>query len=322
MRYSYDIVTIGGATLDIVCSVDEAFFIENEHDPLRERLIAFEYGAKVGITNMMKYFGGGAANVAVAAARLGKKAAIITAVGGDDEGRRITRNLDRHGVDCRFVEIKKNAASGISLIIKPEAGDHILFTYRGANDSFSIDRKARKKVAKARRVYISSLTGQWRAVLEAVMSAKTKCAWNPGRKQIAAGYKILKPFLAQTDILIINKDEATELALSMKKGSKVPSIGTMLRQLVKAGPRLAVITDGKKGAQAFDGKKIYKQKATGQKAIDTTGVGDAFAATFVVAVDAGVDIQRALRAAMKNSGSVVAKPGAQNGLLSADRLQL
>lgn len=322
MRYSYDIVTIGGATIDTTCAIDDALIMENHNDPLRERLVAFEYGAKIGISNVAKNFGGGAANVAVAAARLGKKAAIITAVGRDDEGRRILKNLADHQIDCRFVEIKKQAASALSLIIRAKTGEHILFTYRGANDSLTIERKARKKIAKARRVYISSLTGQWRSVLEMATATKTPLAWNPGRKQLFAGYANLKSFLAQTDILLLNKDEATELYLSMTKETKAPAVSRMLRRIAKAGPRLVVITEGRKGAQAFDGKKIYSQKATSQKPIDTTGVGDAFGATFVISIDMHGDVQRALKAAMKNSGSVVAKPGAQNGLLSARQLQL
>jgi 5-dehydro-2-deoxygluconokinase len=50
-----------------------------------------------------KYLGGTTANVAVAAARLGRRAAIITGVGEDPFGRYVRRQLRELGVDDRFV---------------------------------------------------------------------------------------------------------------------------------------------------------------------------------------------------------------------------
>ena len=50
-----------------------------------------------------KYLGGTTANVAVAAARLGRHAAIITGVGDDPFGRYVRRELRDLGVDDRFV---------------------------------------------------------------------------------------------------------------------------------------------------------------------------------------------------------------------------
>ena len=50
-----------------------------------------------------KFLGGTAANVAVAASRLGRRAAIITGVGDDPFGRYVRRELRRLGVDDAHV---------------------------------------------------------------------------------------------------------------------------------------------------------------------------------------------------------------------------
>lgn len=50
-----------------------------------------------------KYLGGSAANVAVAAARHGRRTALVSRVGDDPFGRFLLRQLDRFGVDNRFV---------------------------------------------------------------------------------------------------------------------------------------------------------------------------------------------------------------------------
>ncbi|MEV1295361.1 5-dehydro-2-deoxygluconokinase [Pseudonocardia sp. NPDC049635] len=55
------------------------------------------------VTSFGKFLGGTTANVAVAAARLGRRTAIITGVGDDPFGRYVRRELNRLGVDDRHV---------------------------------------------------------------------------------------------------------------------------------------------------------------------------------------------------------------------------
>jgi len=318
----YDVITIGGSTEDFSFTVDDYVVINNKLDPLKEKLVAFEYGSKVGIKNIVPSFGGGAANTAVALARLGLKTAVITSLAKDEAGKRILANFKKHRIDCRFVQMNSGARSGQSLVMKTMTNEHVLFTYRGANDALVINHKLEKKLTKAKRIYLASLTGNWKATLNAIISSRVKLAWNPGRKQLAAGFSALKTFLAHTDILILNKDEARELVISATKNNKILPLNVMLRKLRSLGPNTVVITEGDKGAVAFNGKKIFRQLAFKTKAADTTGVGDAFGATFVAMIDHGFDLTKSLRLAAKNSASVVAKPGAQHGLLSKSQLGL
>jgi len=318
----YDVITIGGSTEDFYFTVDDYNVINNQADPLKNKLIAFEYGSKVGIKNISASFGGGAANTALAFTKLGFKTAVLTAIGEDEEGASIMDNFKKHKVDCRFVKIEAGARSGQSLVLKTISNDHVLFTYRGANDKLTISRSLEKKIAKAKRLYLASLTGDWKKIINSVVNSEVKLAWNPGRKQLAAGYSVLKQFLAKTEILVLNKDEATELVISATKNKTIVPLNIILRKLRSFGPKIVVVTEDVKGAVAFDGKKMYRQPAIKTKAADTTGVGDAFAATFVAALDHGLNITKALKLAAKNSASVVAKPGAQHGLLSKAQLGL
>ena len=54
--------------------------------------------------------GGKGGNQAVSAARAGVRAAMIGAVGDDDFGRALLGNLDRAGVDRRFVRVAPEPA--------------------------------------------------------------------------------------------------------------------------------------------------------------------------------------------------------------------
>lgn len=318
----FDVVTVGGATEDIFFTVDDYVMIDNARDPLRQKLVGFEYGSKIGVSETRSAFGGGAANTAVCFSRLGKKTAAIIAVGHDERGLRIIDNLKKHKIDCQCLE-KADKPSGVSFVLKTLDGEHVLFTHRGANDRLMINRAARKALAKAKRVFLTSLTGSWKTIASQVFDSGRPIAWNPGRAQLAAGFNALKTFLAKTDILILNKDEAIELVLSHPKESGDNETSPyLLKKLYSFGPRLVIITEGARGAYAYDGQKIYKQGIVKVKVVDTTGVGDAFGATFVAALDSGQTIAQALRAGMKNTASVLTKAGAQHGLLGARQLGL
>ena len=318
MQKKCDIVAIGGATEDQFFSVDDYVMINNGSDLLRKKVLGFEYGAKIGILELDTAFGGGAANVSVAAARLGLKTAIVASLGADARGNAIARNLKANGVDIRALEALPKQQSGLSYILMSPRHDHIVFTYRGANDGLRLSPAALKLMKDARYTYLTSLSGNWEKIAKAVFAASDRVVWNPGRQQLAAGYRKLKPFLVRTDILICNRDEALELALSYEKiSAKQDDPRYLLGVLKSFGPRIVIITNGGHGADAFDGHAHYYQKATSvRRVIDTTGVGDAFGASFVAGLELyGGDMKKSLALAAKNAAAVVATQGAQSGLM-------
>jgi 5-dehydro-2-deoxygluconokinase len=66
------------------------------------------------VTTFGKYLGGTTANVAVAAARLGRRTSIITGVGDDPFGRYVRRELRRLGVDDRHVVVNKELPTPVT----------------------------------------------------------------------------------------------------------------------------------------------------------------------------------------------------------------
>ena len=61
-----------------------------------------------------KYVGGFAANVATGLARLGVRAAIVSAVGDDGHGRFVRRFMESEGVDCRWLSIHPTLRTAIA----------------------------------------------------------------------------------------------------------------------------------------------------------------------------------------------------------------
>ncbi|WP_294981474.1 5-dehydro-2-deoxygluconokinase, partial [uncultured Microbacterium sp.] len=77
-----------------------------------------------------KYLGGSAANVSVAAARHGHHAALLSRVGDDPFGRYLLRELDRLGVDNRYVAVDPSLKTPITFceIFPPD--EFPLYFYR------------------------------------------------------------------------------------------------------------------------------------------------------------------------------------------------
>lgn len=325
----YDIITIGGATYDITFfpAKHETVLIDNKQDILRQKLLAFEHGAKINSEKVVYGFGGGAANTAVSFSRFGFKTAAIVAIGKDIFGKEIAANFKEQKVGLGLVKKIPNQSSDLAVIIIGPDKDRVIFFDNKIKNKLRLDKKDTLALENAKWAYLASLTGKWRDTLKKVFEVKyknpaLKIAWNPGQSQLIAGVTKLRNFLRQTEALILNKDEAIQLAMSDSeiKGKNIDlnNVKNLLLIIKNYGPKIAVITCGKDGAGAYGGKEFYFTNIQKErKRIDTTGVGDAFGSSFVAGLELFKgDIKKAIRLGMLNTASVVAAPGAQNGLLS------
>lgn len=334
---TYDFITVGGATHDVSFFTDQGVLIDNKGDVLRQKLLAFEYGAKVKVDKFHYSFGGGAANAAVCLASLGLRAAACVAVGSDESGRLIKENFLRRGVVTSLIATAKKEDSGASFIIVTPAGERVIFAQRGANRSLAISREQAAAFKNSSYIYIAALSGRWEDALRRVFAAVggkrgPKVIWNPGATQYSSGLKKLRPFLKKTAVFALNKDEAIELVLgsATTKAEKekmtsrfLNETDNLLRAIKDFGPEKVVITMGADGVKVFDGWQIYYQPIMPEKKrVDTTGVGDVFNSSFAagLALFKG-DINRAMRLGLKNTASKVAHLGAQAGLLTKKDLK-
>lgn len=319
----YDIITIGGAVEDQFIHTSEGVLIDNPKDKLRQRLLGFEYGAKILVDRSETAFGGGAANAAVAFGRLGLKTAILACVGVDQRGLEVKKNFKRNKVSTKLIQTTKQEPTGYSLVVVAKEGEHVVFPVRGANNELKVSWRAGRALNKASWLYLTSLSADWPQTLHGVFANKgqAQIAWNPGHVQLKAGIKSLKPYLEHTDVLIVNVDEALELLSGVsqyktKKKALPSKIDDIVRAVFQLGPKLVLVSNGAEGAHAFDGEKTYAFKPKKiKKVVNTIGVGDAFGSSFVAGLQLFGDIDRALELAGLNSAQVVAAHGAQEKLL-------
>jgi ribokinase len=276
------ITTIGGATEDFTFHTHEGRLITENKDVLHERMLAFEYGAKIGVDQVFSTFGGGASNAAVNLSGLGFKVQIVGSLGSDERGRSVLQNLRSKRVNVKMMQINRGADTGFSFIVINQRSERLIFSHRGANVALDLGKKELKTMEKSDWLYIASLSGaRAETNLKKIFSIKySKKIWNPGREQLVLRKKVLANFLKRTDIFCVNIDEAKELVMSFGKYKRdnfvfLNKLDNLLKEIYSYGPKMVVITSGDKGAGVFDGKVIYHQAIVKtKKKMETTGVGD------------------------------------------------
>ncbi|HNX11166.1 MAG TPA: PfkB family carbohydrate kinase [bacterium] len=326
----YDVVSVGGATLDIAFLSTAGRVINNKQNLLASRLLAFEYGAKMEVEKFYQTYGGGAANAAVNLAGLGLKVSALICVGQDDNGHKIAANFRQHKVKIDLLQSSSQEDTSFSfIIINRHSRERVIFSYRGANHALRLRQADWKALNSSRYIYVSSLSGEnWQDNLKVIFSTRQpKIVWNPGEVQLHLGADKLKPFLKNTYLFCLNRDEAMELVKSSRKYQRarksfMNNVHNLLVAIKSFGPELVLITDGTAGAYAFDGKKYYHQPIIKtQKRLDSTGVGDAFNSTVIFGLDKYQDLAKAMKLGVYNTASLVSEIGAQNGLLEAKDLK-
>jgi sugar/nucleoside kinase (ribokinase family) len=289
-------------------------------------------------------FGGGATNTGIAFSRMGFDVATCAKVGAE-HGIEVIENLKKEGVCTDFVRKTKRDKTAFSDIINTFDGDRTVLTYAGANKYFSAKDLPVKELGKADFLFLNHLTEKNSQIPKVLLSIlkknpNIKFAWNPGKEQLEQGVKKWKALLERTEILFINKEEASlftkipyQLAGMKKEDPKhhihvarnflppyADDVSEIMLEFFKYGVKYVVITDGRNGSQASDGERIYFCPVVSTKRVDTLGAGDSFASGFTSAMILGKNLKTALIYGTLNANSVVNHFGAQKGLLEKSEI--
>lgn len=320
------IICIGSSTKDIIFPVIDGHVIETPEDLESQRKINFELGAKYQINgNRHESIGGCAANVACGLARLGEQAFCCTRVGGDQAGNWIKNELEKNGVAIDLLQIDGECQSDLSFILAHiPSEDRIIFSDRDANEKLEVAVDDIEKIS-AKWIFASSLNGNekesWEIkmdkVLALIKAENISLIFNPGQKNIKNNPQKIIEAIGQSQIVIVNKDEAIEIV--EKSGDfTMEDLNTekfLLEKLRALGARVIVLTDGANGSWGFDGRELVHADSRKEKIADTLGAGDAFSSGFIAAQIKGLSLKECLHWGVLNSSSVVGAYGAVQGLL-------
>ncbi len=316
MATEYDFIAVGDITTDAFIKLKKENTTVLCDESGRKCKLCMNFGDKIEYESVTEVYAvGNSPNAAVAARRLGLNAALVTNVGDDLRGKQKIAHLEKEGIPTDFVKVHKGKESNYHFVLWYEEERTILVKH----NEYPYEMP---DIGTPQWLYLSSLGENsvpfHHAIADYIQThPETKLAFQPGTFQMKLGYETLKDVYAVTTLFFCNLQEAQRILKTEERDAK-----NLLDGIRALGPKIAVITDGPKGAHASDGKETWYAPMYPDPAppIDRTGAGDAFASTFTAMLALGKTLPDALLAAPVNSMSVVQKIGAQEGLLTMDEI--
>lgn len=310
-----DFLGIGDTTIDAFIRINQAEIRCDENNKHCQLCLNFADKVPYEDVHIVPAVGN-SANAAVAASRLGLKSALMTNLGGDNNGVDCIKALAEENVGTQLVAIHKSQKTNYhyvlwhkddrTILIKHEKYDYKLYDFD-----------------EPEWIYLSSLGENslpFHMELEKFLSdrPKIKLAFQPGTFQMKFGKDALAGIYKRSDVFFCNKEEAQRILETDENDIK-----KLLKAMADLGPKIIVITDGVKGAYSYDTNEILSMRLYPDPAppLERTGAGDAFSSTFTVALALGKSVKEAMMWAPVNPMSVVQKIGARAGLLTRPELE-
>ena len=265
------------------------------------------------VTTFGKFLGGSAGNVAVAVARLGHSAALISRAGNDPFGRFVRRELAQLGVDPTYVTTDPSLPTPVTFceIFPPDHFPLYFYRYPQAPDLRVTPEEIAPVAVRESRLFWATLTG-----LSAEPSRSAHAtAWELRNRRphtvIDLDYRpqfwrdpseatrAARAAIEASTVAIGNKEEC-----SVAVGTEDPEDAA--KALLDRGVELAVVKQGPKG--------VLGVTATGDRVVvppvpvavaNGLGAGDAFGGALCHGLLKGWDLERTLRFA-NSAGAIVA----------------
>lgn len=243
--------------------------------------------------------GGCALNMAVTAENLGETAYIVSCVGADETGRKLTGYLSEHELSGRYIMETPEASGKCLVFIEPD-GERTFLTRKGAEERFPeelADRILQDSFGAA------SVTGYYLlnkesdrvvSVVEELRKRGTRILFDPSPLVGHIDKDLLRRILAVSDIITPN---VTELNIIFRENEEPssPSEGILPKAAQDfAEGAVLIVKDGARGGNVFTAEGSFHYDAHKCQAVDTTGAGDSFAGALLYAMTDNMDLAKAV----------------------------
>lgn len=232
--------------------------------------------------------GGSGANTAIAASYFGAKCFFSCRVADDETGQFYVSDIQAAGVDTNMAGERPEGVSGTCVVMVSPDAERTMHTYLGIAEDVSVDDLDEAAVKASDYVYIegylvTSDTARPAAVRlrELARENNTKVSLTFSDPAMAQFFRDgLKEVIGEgVDLLFCNEEEAMLFTETEQLDEALESLKRYSQQVV--------ITQGPKGAIAWDGERLHQFDGVKVEAVDTTGAGDLFAGAFLYALSQG-----------------------------------
>lgn len=259
-----------------------------------------------------KFLGGSATNVAVAAARHGRRTALITRTGDDPFGVFIHRALKELGVDDRYVSSVPGLATPVTFCEMFPPDDFPLYFYRfpKAPDLEILPEELDLEAIKTAALFWITTTGLSAEPSRSAHHVALEARRRARHTVLDLDYRALfwaDPAMARSEIqavlpqvtVAIGNREECEVAVGLREPMAAA------RALLDAGVELAIVKQGPAGVLGMTADKVVEVPPHPVEVVNGLGAGDGFGGAVCHGLLAGWPLERTLRFA-NAAGAIVA----------------
>ena len=258
--------------------------------------------------------GGKGANQALAARRAGAQVRMFCAVGADGFAEDALRLLRADGVDLSRLKTAAGA-TGIAMIFVDQHGENVIAILPGANGTMG--------AAEAEAALAGLGAGNVLMLQQEIPQAATARALELAAAQGVTSILNTAPFLESTpglarqaSIVVANE---TEFALLC--GGKAGQLEDLMAEWARDNRQTVIVTLGPEGARAATPTRSFSVPAMQVEPVDTVGAGDTFCGYLAAGLDAGLELEPAMRRAAVAASLACLKPGAQPAIPRAAEVE-
>ena len=280
------------------------------------------------VTTFGKYLGGSATNVAVAAARLGRSAAVITRTGQDPFGRFVHHALKQYGVSDQFVSGVPGLPTPVTFceIFPPDDFPIYFYRYPKAPDLEIRADELDYDAIRAARVFWVTATGLSAEPSRSATLAALEARDRSGVTVLDLDYRpmfwesreaareAVAPALRLVTVAVGNLDEC-----DMAVGESDPWPAG--RALLDRGPDLAVVKQGPRGVLAVSAAGVVESPPFSIRILNGLGAGDAFGGALCHGLLSGWDTAAVIRFANAAGALVASRLACSDAMPTAAEVQ-
>ena len=276
-----DLLTVGDAFQDLV-------FVGLPHMP--------RSGEELKTARFVATIGGGAVITATAAARLGLRTAIVSALSRDAS---VALRRDK----VRVVNLKRAAEAHAVTVSLSTTHERSFVTFNGVNDRLEARLPAAIARQRARHVHFAFAPRRcprWVRIIEGLRARGVTSSWDFGWSPALRAESGFSTLVGAPDIIFVNEAEAAMYAGARTHGVAIAYWRRAARNtVIKLGPRGSRWIAGGRGDEDHGARSLQPSDVAAPalrvRAVDTTGAGDAFNGGFLVAWLGGRSPRECLR---------------------------
>jgi 5-dehydro-2-deoxygluconokinase len=260
------------------------------------------------VRTFRKMLGGTATNVAVAAARLGRRTAVITKVGDDPFGGYIRGALAEFGVDPRFVGTDAALRTPLAFCEIHPPDDFPLLFYREPSAPDLQLAISDLDADAVRDAGIFWVTGTGLSTEPSRSTTLEALGWRSGETIVDLDWRpmfwsdepsdLYRAAVSRASVAVGNREEAS---VAVGEGEPLE----LAQRLLELGPRLAVVKLGPRGVLAATADQHWVVPPVPVDVVNGLGAGDAFGGALCHGLLSGWDVEQTIRYA-NAAGAVVA----------------